>query len=454
MNPLNPQERAPWEQALTRNQYGIPRPTASNALHVLSAHPAWAGVLAFDEFRRIPVMLSRPPFDAQTIRLDRDASDLSVYSGGLPVEHHDLARTQVWFERTCGITLGRDTLSDVVALASKQTIFHPIREYFATIKWDNYPRLDYAARTYFGAAGHHHENIALRMWMVSAVARILSPGCQADYLVVLEGPQGIGKSTGLQLLAGEQWYLSTNLDLESKEIYMAMQGKWIIEFAEFSSLKKADILRRKEFFSEKYNSYVPKFENLRVDLLRQCVFASTTNESAYLADPSGDRRYWPIACTRVDRDSIQRDRDQLWAEAVAIYLGAHECEEHGTELAKRGDHDASSMCTRSSRCQLHAWWPIGADHDMLAAAQAERYDADIWTTAVTKYLAESTRSFHATRDILNHLGIETPHQDRRNAQRIASIMRQLGYENATGIIDGQRARGWRLKTGPNLRPTT
>lgn len=443
----NTENRPPWEQALTRNQYGLPRPTASNALHILSQHPAWSGVLAYDEFRRIVVILSRPPFDSQTARLDAQASEVGAYAGGLPFEHHDLIRTQVWLERNCGITLGRDIVTDVVALAAKQTLFHPIREYFSSITWDGYPRIDYVARTHFGAHGHQHENIAMRMWMLSAVARIFNPGCQADYLIVLEGPQGIGKSTGLQLLAGEQWYLSTNLDLESKEIYMAMQGKWIIEFAEFSSLKKADILRRKEFFSEKYNSYVPKFENVRVDLPRQCVFASTTNESAYLADPTGDRRYWPIACKSIDRDAIARDRDQLWAEAVAMYLGAHECEELGNEKRKQGE-DASDTCTAHTRCQVHAWWPLGADHVLLAAAQSDRFDEDIWTDRVRKYLRETTREFHATTDILEYMGLTPDRQDRRSAMRIATIMRQLKYDHTIGYTSGARVRGWRLAPAP------
>jgi predicted P-loop ATPase len=432
-----------WERLLSRTPTGHVRPTVSNALHILGHHPAWMHVLAFDEFRFRPVFLAPPPFDDQTAR--RDIRPDSFATGLLLVEQ-DYARINVWLERSkYAFSLARDAVRELVSIHSRGAQFHPVREYLRAVTWDRIPRLDSFCHHYLGAENDQLSRRAGRLWLLSAVARICQPGCQADCVIILEGPQGIGKSTALQKLFSDDWFLSTHLDLGNKEVYMAMEGKWGIEFAELDSIKKSDNSRVKAFFAERFNAYVPKYESTRVEPLRQCVFAGTVNEYTYLVDPTGARRFLPITCGKtgpINRDAIQADRDQLWAEAYYVYISAMECEIEGSHRKQAGE-PVGDVCTRTTRCSEHAWWPVGADHALFSSAQAERYDADVWTELVQAYLSESTARFHSTTHILkNVIGLDPEKQSRREQGRVASIMRHLGYRECTGTFGGKRARGW------------
>jgi predicted P-loop ATPase len=157
---------------------------------------------------------------------------------------------------------------------------------------------------------------------MAAVRRVRRPGCKFDYVLVLEGPQGIGKSTMLRILAGEENFSDSEiLGDEKREQQEAVQGVWIYEISELEGMRKADVTHIKLFISKTHDKARPAYGRNRVDRPRRCIFIATTNEASYLRDSTGNRRFWPVKVLRIDLAAITRDRDQLWAEASVLEAG-------------------------------------------------------------------------------------------------------------------------------------
>jgi putative DNA primase/helicase len=154
--------------------------------------------------------------------------------------------------------------------------------------------------------------------MVGAVARVFQPGCRVDHMLILEGEQGLKKSTTIEILGGE-WYTDARLNFADKDSLLIVQGRWIIEMAELEGMNKADTSETKKFLTQHVDLFRPPYGRKLVKYPRRCVFAGTVNLDAYLKDDSGNRRFWPVRVTAIDADALRRDVDQLWAEAVALY---------------------------------------------------------------------------------------------------------------------------------------
>jgi predicted P-loop ATPase len=198
-------------------------------------------------------------------------------------------------------------------------------------------------------------------WLISAVARIFQPGAKADCCLILEGPQGIRKSTALRTIAGE-YFTDELADLGSKDAAMQTRGVWIIELSELDNLSHAEVARIKAFMSRATDQFRPPYGMRLVESPRQCVFAGTVNHGSYLRDETGGRRFWPVVCGQIDVDGLGEVRDQLWAEAKARY---------------------------ESGCP---WWLDTADLVQLASDQQEaRYDDDPWEEVIGPWL-ESKQS--------------------------------------------------------------
>ncbi len=307
----------PCMQALDRDGKGRPKRTLGNVMTVLSLHEDWAGVLVYDSFaesvvarRQPPTRASDSPSSWRELREwpERQWSD------------DDTARTVSWLGSEIGIDVGTMLVDTAVNAVAHQNEVHPVREYFSGLTWDRTPRLHDMLHRYFCADDSEYTSEVGRRWMISAVARVYQPGCQADCMLVLESQlQGIGKSTGLAILGG-RWFSDTPIVLGEKDSYQALRGVLIYEFGELANIRGREVERVKGFVSARSDHYRPSYGRRAQDFPRQCVFAGTTNESSYLEDMTGNRRFWPVACSGdVDRDALAQDRDQLWAEATSYY---------------------------------------------------------------------------------------------------------------------------------------
>jgi putative DNA primase/helicase len=220
------------------------------------------------------------------------------------------------------VPLTRASCADAVAAVADDNRFHPIREYLDGLAWDGTPRLATWLSTHLGAvvepgcdkpeARPAYIREVGRKWPIGAVARVYRPGCKVDAAPIFEGGQGIGKSQALAALVPcPEWFCDEISDLGTKDSAQDLRGKWIIELAELSAMRRGDIERTKAFMSRSTDHYRPSYGRRSQDFPRQCAFAGTTNADGYLGDETGNRRFWPVKVGAIDLDAIRRDREQL-----------------------------------------------------------------------------------------------------------------------------------------------
>lgn len=204
--------------------------------------------------------------------------------------------------------------------------FHPIRDYFSKLpNWDKTPRLEALLVDYFGAEDTEYVRAVTRKTFVAAVARIFQPSVKFDSVLILNGVQGIGKSTFFSKLAGEWFSDSLTLtDMKDKAGAEKLQGYWILELGELAGMKKADIETVKGFISRTDDSYRPAYGKFVESHPRQCVIVGSTNsESGFLRDITGNRRFWPVKVTGISQKKswqlTDEDVDQIWAECQHYY---------------------------------------------------------------------------------------------------------------------------------------
>lgn len=307
----------------------------------------WGDVLAFDEFRQNVILVGPPPFLAEDAKTKRE-SDVWTDT--------DTTKVQCLFALKHGLIASREMVDTAVETMAKRRRIHPVEAWYKRLKWDRKARLDKLFVDYFGAPDTIYSRGIARCWMVSAVARTFEPGCQADYLVVLKGPQGVGKTKGLRALFSTDWFSETTLDLESKDAILALRGKLCVCFDELDSIRgKARTEKVKNFLTRTFDNVRLPYSKHNIDVARRVIFAGTTNEDGFLVDTTGNRRFWPVECTRVDIERLRRDRTQLWAEAVHLY-------HKGVE-----------------------WWPSAGLSHLVEEAQKDSLQRHVWEEPIARW---------------------------------------------------------------------
>jgi predicted P-loop ATPase len=356
----------------------------------LREDPALAGLFRYNELLRTPVI---------------------VLPGGAwrPVTDVDVTKVQEQLQLAGLAGLARDTTHQAVDARAQESPFHPVRDYLATLRWDGAPRLDSWLHTYLGADHGPYATAIGRMFLIAMVARVQRPGCKADYMLVLEGPQGSRKSTACSILGGA-WFSDSLPDVArgGKDVSQHLNGKWLIEVAEMSALDRAEAAALKAFVTRGEERYRPSYGRKDVIEPRQCCFIGTTNKAAYLRDETGGRRFWPVTVTAIDTTALARDRDQLFAEAL-------DCFSQGA-----------------------AWWPdadFEAEH--IRPQQEARYEEDAWETAIGTWLG-SQRQVTVLEVARFALSIDTPKIGTADQRRITAALQRLGWERAGRGNEGQR----------------
>lgn len=405
-----------WES--TRGRGRKLKECLANATVIFGRHPAWAETLAYNEFRGQVESRKPPPWG------DNERSSAGIAAG--PWTDEDDLRAKAWLERHYNLALGRETVAGAVLIAAeRQKRYHPVREYLEGLRWDGEERLDLLFPWYFDAEPRssgpsQYLRLVSRWWTIAAVARIFDPGCKADCMVILEGQQGARKSSALAAMAvRREWFLDSPVMIGEKDGFEILRGKWIIEFAELDSWRRADQNRLKGYLTQVLDSYRGAYARRSADHLRQCIFAGSTNEHDYLDDPTGGRRFWPVACEAIRLEELQRDRDQLWAEAVHQY--------------KSGGR----------------WWPVTEQEQALCRAQqAQRYREDSWEPKIAAWLADLAwsdseairRAGGLTSGVVLErcLAIPAERWQRAHETRVGVILKHLGYERRQRRHEGER----------------
>lgn len=291
--------KSPIADGFTRTANGSIIPNLHNATIALANHPVYGKRFVYNEF----------------------SYQVEDKTTGLSVSNETLLQITIALQKVQGCNFDKRLIIDAItAIASTNKRYHPIKDYLSTLAWDGVDRLSKAGATYWGTK-HHIENVFMRKWLISAIARVMEPGCKVDTMIVLEGKQGIGKSTSLRFLAPDPKFFLDHLPTPGdREAPIAMSGRWLVEMSELAAIKGAkNIEKIKAFLTHQIDTYRLFGVGTLANNPRVCVFAGTTNSSAYLQDPTGNRRFWPVFCHTINKDAIARDRDQIWAQALEEY---------------------------------------------------------------------------------------------------------------------------------------
>lgn len=298
-----------WLKLLSMTPKGKVEATIDNAFIIITHDPELCGNFYFDEFRERPVVCGDMPWIRQADR----QSDVWTDS--------DDAGVRRLIEKKYDI----DSLSkirDAVDLAMLKLKRHPVREYLNGLVWDGAKRADTIFIDYLGAEDSVYVREVTRKALLGAVARIMSPGCKHDHILVLVGPQGCRKSTTLAKL-GKSWFSDSLYTLAGKDAYEQLQGYWIIEMGEMAATRKAELEQIKQFVSKQSDNFRSAYARRTQEHPRQCAFFGSTNDEEFLRDPTGGRRFWPVVVTEEGRKRAEGFTeeivDQVWAEIVVRY---------------------------------------------------------------------------------------------------------------------------------------
>jgi predicted P-loop ATPase len=384
-----------WRLALLLNESGAPKTCLANALIALRGHAEWRGILWFDTLHQRTMLRGKLPW-----------CDRHEERAWLP---QDDGLAADWLQHE-GIMLASKAASEAIELVGHDQPYHPVLDYLSRVKWDGEPRTDKWAIQCLGVTDTDYARAVSSRWLISAVARVMEPGCKADCALILEGEQGIGKSQALKILFNP-WFTDELAELGSKDAAIQLAGAWCVELAELVGMRRADIDRVKAFISRTHDRYRPVYGIRTIEQPRQCVFAGTVNDREYLRDETGGRRFWPISCKAIDLDKLAEWRDQLWAEA-------------------RDQYEAGEL-----------WW---IDGELAASAeemQEERRYQDPWEEQVAEYLRGKADT--SVNEILAELDIARGERSLAQAMRVGSALRLLGWERYQKRDD--RARSWRYR---------
>jgi predicted P-loop ATPase len=293
---------ADWRSALAKRSdryVGDER----NVLLALRAAPELQCLVRYNEFQNRVELARCPPWRAaETGALWTDNDDLDLKAW---LQDRDID------VRQSGIVGG------CIERAARDVMHHPVREYLRALTWDGTLRLDAWLANYLSAVAPRDYLAAVGpKALIAAVARVMRPGCQVDNALVLEDPkQGTGKTSTIRIL-GWPWTTDAVHDLAGADAAIQLAGVWFVELSELAAMRRSDLESMKAFLSRMSDRYRPPYGKRAVDVPRQCIFVGTTNESQYLRDPTGNRRFWPVRTGVIDLAALERDRDQLFAEAV------------------------------------------------------------------------------------------------------------------------------------------
>lgn len=395
-----------WRQGLERTEKGKYRNTLNNCKLIMTNVCGVKEILGRNEFAANDYYLADTPWRSKS---------------GAPVTDADFHRIRFFCAERFGIEFSDGIIDHTIKDIADVNRFHPVRDWLNGLKWDGIPRIDTWLKDFAGAKGPEpYLSDVSRKVLCALVKRVFRPGCKFDYMLILEGKQGKGKSTLLERLVGEEWFTDAPLDPGNKDTVLTMQSKWLIELGELSTLTKSDLEIFKAFVSQRTDRMRTPYGKKAEDFARQCVFIGTTNQEEYLRDLTGNRRFWSVATDprKIDFDAIAAVREQLFAEAMTYY-------QLDEELYLTGESEIQATAEQAKRLQSDEWLST-----VQAIVEGETFPVKGFEM---KDVAKRMDQFGAQR--------LTP----TDVHRITRCFKLLGFERFQEP-KGQRRKLWRMKT--------
>lgn len=395
----------PW--TLT-DKGGLKPQALINTELMMENHPALKGRLSLNEFSFKNWIFGGLPSDKNEPE-DREMQD------------NDEVALASWMARV-GLTPGVQMIGQVMRLVASRNSFDPVQTYLESLKWDGKRRIDQWLTFYAGAENNEYSTMVGSKFLISAVARALCPGEKVDTMLVLEGPQGLKKSTLARTLFGSDWFSDQVGDVTTKESSEQIQGLWCIEVSEMDAFTKSDDRAVKAFLSRTEDRYRPSYGRNTITRPRRCVFIGTYNPdgSGITKDATGARRYWFVTCTAIDIMALRADRDQLWAEAVARY--------------KMNEH----------------WWLEPEEEEIAKHEQEARQIEDLWDKKISEWVSRKMPDdYFSNADVVEYaLGFTMDKRDQRVEKRVGAILTRLKCVAVRPYRpDGSRFRAWARPIG-------
>ncbi len=411
-----------WRDELISSNNGL-KDCRENVYLCLVRHPVLKGLVGYDEFAHRVMKLRAPPWPS-------DAGEWTT---------NDDYKLGFWLAKQLHLVIkGEGTLVAGVAMASHDGRFHPVHDYLHGLApWDGVERLRHWLHECLGAEDHEYSALVGTWFVMGMVQRVLHPGCQMDYMIVLEGLQGKRKSTALRtLVARNDWFADTPIRLGDKDALLTLAGIWLYEVGELDSFNKAEVTAVKQYVSSPVDRVREPFARRMADRPRSGVFAGSTNQSEYFKDPTGARRFWPVACDGEIRiDKLTAWRDQMYAEALA-----------------RLNH---------AEPEMRRYYPTREETDKYLVPQQERREiVDPWFERLALWLdsrqnygesgleVREVESFTAHDLLTKALNVPTDRIDggRQMATRVGIAMHKLGWHKKRDAEGTPRLyRYWRPK---------
>lgn len=408
-----------WRRRMIRSDNGW-KDCRENVYILLTEHPELQGLVGHDDFAHRTMKLRAPPWD-------------SAPGEWLTSDDYLLG---LWITENVRLTVRAEaTLVAGVAMAANAKRYHPVLEYLDGLPaWDGIERLPFWLSECLGVRETTYSRMVGTWFVMGMVARVRRPGCQMDYMVVLEGAQGKRKSTALRILVGrDDWFADTPIRIGDKDAMLSLAGKWLYEVGELDSFNRAEVTAVKQYVSSRVDRVREPFARRSTDRPRSGVFAGSTNQSEYFKDPTGARRFWPVACDgEIDVEKLAQWRDQLFAEAQARLNSA--------------DPEVSRYFPTREETEAY-----------LAPEQELREIVDPWFERIAGWL-DSTQKFgdsmhevcevesFTAHDLLTKaLGVPADRIDgaRQMSTRVGIVMHKLGWEKRRDPKPPRLWRYWR-----------
>jgi predicted P-loop ATPase len=374
----------------------------SNVYAILRNAPEWEGVVVYNDARGEVQFVAPPPF-------------VEVEPGAWTPERLSLAtrvKTVIWLERVWHLKTNSKAVGEALEAIAASRKINPVQGYLKGLRWDGVPRLDTWLVRYCGTKDTPYTRGVGAAWLRQGVARALHPGCPFFGMLVLEGLQGRGKSTVFSILGGD-YFTDDVVDLHNKDAVAQVRRSWIVELPELAAMRRSDLEATKAFLTRRTDNQRLAYREDPEMMARRCIFGGSTNADVWLVDVSGNRRFWPVKVGLIDLEALRRDRDQLWAEAMATWSAG-----------------------AAANLEEHLWAEA-------AEEQGDRTMDDVWEGAVSRFIANKAQT--SAEDVLvDAIGLKLEQITQRERLRIGDVLRRLGWGRRQIRVkrDGKDAREW------------